>query len=52
MEIFILVVEWIAPSGWTGPDPTLYWGFDTPEHLTLMEGTQERNFAALVSGKV
>ena len=47
-----MVVDWIEPNGWTGPDPALYWSFDTPEHLTLMEGTQESKFATLVSGKV
>ena len=45
-------ISWFPPNGWTGPYPALYWNFDTTEHMTLMEGTQEGNFAALMSGKV
>ena len=50
--ILCLVVEWIEPNGWIGPDPVLYWNFDTPERMSLMEGTEESNFPPLVSGKV
>ena len=50
--IFLLVVDWFAPNGWTGPDPILYWSLDTLEDMILMEGTQASKFAPLVSGKV
>ena len=45
-------ITWFPPSGWTGPYPDLYLSFDSPENLRLMEGTQERNFAAIISGQV
>ena len=43
---------WIPPNEWTGPDPALYFSFNTLEGLTRMEGTEQRNFSAIVSGKV
>ena len=44
-NMFLLTVDWIAPSNWTEPEPALYWSFDTPETLIPMEGTEESNFA-------
>ena len=32
--------------------PILYWSFDTEDNFTLMEGDQQSQSSALVSGKV
>ena len=28
-------VGWSEPEGWTGPDPVLYWSFDTLDDLII-----------------
>ena len=44
---------WSSPSGWTGPDPVLYYSFDCPDNLTFMEGTNETNNQfEFISGQV
>ena len=43
---------WIPPNEWTGPDPALYFSFDRLLGVTLMEGTEQGNFSAIVPGKV
>ena len=45
-------VGWSEPEGWTGPDPILYWSFNTLDDLTLMEETQQADFDVLTDGKV
>ena len=45
-------VRWSEPDGWTGPDPVLYWSFNTLDDLTLMEQTQQVDFDALTDGNV
>ena len=40
-------IGWSEPEGWTGPEPVLYWSFDTLDGLTLMEKTQQADFDAL-----
>ena len=45
-------VGWSEPDGWTGPDPVLYWSFNTLDGLTLMEETQQADYDALTDGKV
>ena len=45
-------VGWLEPDGWTGPDPVLYWSFNTLDGLTLMEETQQADYDALTDGKV
>ena len=47
-------IAWSRPPGWTGPDPVLYWSFDTLDGLVLMEGTQQadNNSFTLTDGKV
>ena len=45
-------VGWTEPEGWTGPDPVLYWSFNTLGGLTLMEQNQQADFDALTDGKV
>ena len=51
LPCYILDRSWTAPPGWTGPEPVLYQSFDDSS-LTLMEGTQQRGTAPLVSGQV
>ena len=43
---------WIQPSGWTGPDATLYRSFDSSDGLVLIEGSVQMSFLPLVSVKV
>ena len=43
---------WIPPVNWTGPDLFLYRSFDNLNYMTLMEGTLQQNFEALVPGRV
>ena len=44
--------KWTSPQGWTGPDPALYISFDYPNNLVLMEGSQQKNYDTITSGKV
>ena len=39
-------------DGSGGLEPVLYWSFNTLDGLTLKEGTQQKNFDALIDGKV
>ena len=50
--ILFLLEIWTPPAEWIGPDPALYFSFDTLEVVTPMAGTEEGNFNALVPGKV
>ena len=43
---------WSEPEGWTGPDPVLYWSFNTLDGLMLMEETDQAVYDALTDGKV
>ena len=45
-------VNWIQSPGWRGPDAALYWSFDNVAGLTFMEGTEQKDYFSLVSGKV
>ena len=45
-------VGWSEPDGWTGPEPVLYWSFNTLDDLMLMEETQQVDYDALTDGKV
>ena len=38
------------PVGWM--QPTLYWSFNNLDGLVLMEGTEQRDYDALIEGKV
>ena len=44
--------KWTEADGWTGPEPVLYWSFDSLDGLMLMEGTEQRDYDALTEGKV
>ena len=44
--------NWVQPFGWTGPCPALYRSFDNMDDLMFMEGTEQKNYASLVSGQV
>ena len=44
--------EWMQPIGWSGPEPVLYWSFDSLEGMVLMEGTEQEDYDALTEGKV
>ena len=46
------VGTWTPPCPWTGPHPVRYWSFNTLDGLTLMEATVQRNFNALITGRV
>ena len=41
-----------SPSNLIGPAAALYRSFDSPDHLVLMQGTQELSTLPLVTGKV
>ena len=34
------VETWIPPNNWTGPNAAVYWSFDRPDGIVLVEGTQ------------
>ena len=42
----------VVNSGWSGPDAVLYWSFDSPDGLVLMEGSEPVGSVPLVSGQV
>ena len=44
-------MDWVPPSGWTGPDPVVYKSFDCPYVLNMMEGNKQADFP-LVPGQV
>ena len=41
-----------SPVWWTGPMPSIYRSFDTPERLSLMAGPVHSNADVSVTGKV
>ena len=43
---------WKQPRGWTGSDPVLHWSLDNLDGVVLMEGTQQKDYDALIEGKV
>ena len=45
-------MNWIESPRWTGPDAVLYRSFDSNVGLMFMEGTEQKDYAPLASGKV
>ena len=43
---------WKQPVEWNGPQPVLYYSLDNLYGLVLMEGTEQRDYDALIDGKV